>query len=91
MAWLLDKEVRRDLPNEWMGVVPSEVFIHEAQETVEKARDIAISNGLKYVYVGNVPRGHKGGISYCPNCNELLIKRWKCFLLIKNFVKFQVL
>lgn len=44
--------------------------------TVEKARDIAIKEGMKYVYMGNVPRGHPGENTYCPNCKELLIKRW---------------
>ncbi len=44
--------------------------------TVEKARELAMKEGMKYVYVGNVPRGHKGENTYCSNCNELLIKRW---------------
>jgi hypothetical protein len=38
MTWLLDKEIQRDLPKEWKGIVPTEVFIREAQEIVEKAK-----------------------------------------------------
>lgn len=38
MAWLLEKEIKRELPDEWNGIVPTEVFLHEAQEIVEKAK-----------------------------------------------------
>jgi hypothetical protein len=38
MAWLLEKEIRRELPKEWDGIVPTEIFVRESQEIVEKAR-----------------------------------------------------
>jgi len=38
MAWLLEKEVVRELPEEWNGVVPTEVFIHESETIVDKAK-----------------------------------------------------
>jgi len=38
MAWLLEKEIKRELPKEWKGIVPTEVFIRESQEIVEKAK-----------------------------------------------------
>jgi hypothetical protein len=38
MAWLLDKEIKRELPEEWKGVVPTEVFLQEAQKIVEEAQ-----------------------------------------------------
>lgn len=43
-------------------------------ETLEKAFEIAKEEGLKHVYVGNVP-GHRGNNTFCPNCDELLISR----------------
>ena len=43
-------------------------------ETLEKAHSIAIEEGIKYVYVGDVP-GHRLENTYCPNCGELLIGR----------------
>ncbi|MBD3181156.1 AmmeMemoRadiSam system radical SAM enzyme [Candidatus Poribacteria bacterium] len=43
-------------------------------ETLEKARDIALSNGLNFVYLGNIP-GHKYSSTYCPNCGTMLIDR----------------
>jgi len=42
MAWLLEKEIKRELPEEWKGIVPTEVFLRESQETVEKAKQEGI-------------------------------------------------
>jgi len=42
--------------------------------TLENACEIAISTGLEYVYIGNVP-GHKGENTFCPRCKRLIIKR----------------
>ena len=43
-------------------------------EALEMARNMALEEGLKYVYIGNVP-GHEGEHTYCPNCGSLLIRR----------------
>lgn len=43
-------------------------------KTLEEAKLIAESEGLKYVYIGNVA-GHPGENTYCPSCKKLLIKR----------------
>lgn len=43
MAWLLEKEIERQLPREWDGIVPTDVFIHESQEIVKKAMEENIS------------------------------------------------
>lgn len=42
MAWLLEKEIKRELPKEWKGIVPTEVFLRESQEIVEKAKEKGI-------------------------------------------------
>ncbi|PIU21797.1 MAG: AmmeMemoRadiSam system radical SAM enzyme [Candidatus Diapherotrites archaeon CG08_land_8_20_14_0_20_34_12] len=41
-------------------------------ETLQKAKEIAKKNGLKYVYVGNTQEESN---TYCPKCNNLLIER----------------
>jgi len=41
---------------------------------LEKARAIALSVGLRYVYIGNVP-GHEGWNTFCPECGRMLIQR----------------
>jgi len=43
-------------------------------ETLETAYDIARSNGLEYVYIGNIP-GHKRESTCCPNCGAELVHR----------------
>ena len=42
--------------------------------TLEKARAEALSCGLEYVYIGNVP-GHKGWNTFCPRCKNMIIQR----------------
>jgi hypothetical protein len=37
MAWLLDKEIKRELPEEWKGIIPTEVFLNEAETIVKEA------------------------------------------------------
>jgi pyruvate formate lyase activating enzyme len=44
-------------------------------EDLEKAYMTAKQAGLNYVYLGNVP-GHPSENTYCPNCNEVIIKRF---------------
>jgi pyruvate formate lyase activating enzyme len=42
--------------------------------TLTRARNIAIANGLRYVYTGNV-HDKSGGSTYCHHCGELMIGR----------------
>jgi len=42
--------------------------------TLVKAREIAIRNGVRYAYTGNV-HDHTGGSTYCHACGEVLIGR----------------
>lgn len=38
------------------------------------AKEIAMAEGLNYVYIGNVP-GNKGVNTHCPNCHQIVIER----------------
>jgi len=40
---------------------------------LDKAKNIGLEDGLKFVYQGNVPG--EGENTYCPNCGKLLIQR----------------
>jgi pyruvate formate lyase activating enzyme len=42
--------------------------------TLERIRGIALSEGLRFVYIGNVP-GHPGESTYCPECGVRVIHR----------------
>jgi len=50
--------------------------------TLTTARNIALEEGIKYCYVGNI-HNREGQTTYCPNCNTALIDRdWHS--VIKN-------
>ena len=42
--------------------------------TLEKLRDVALKEGIHYVYLGNVP-GHEGTQTICHNCRKVVIGR----------------
>jgi pyruvate formate lyase activating enzyme len=42
--------------------------------TLERGRNVGIEEGLKYVYIGNVP-DHPYENTHCPSCGTLLIRR----------------
>lgn len=52
-------------------------------ETLMRARDIALRNGLRYVYVGNV-FSEDGHTTFCPSCGARLIERAGLRMLRKS-------
>ena len=54
--------------------------------TLEKARKIAMDEGLNYVYIGNVA-SKEGQNTYCPGCKKLLIER-SGYTILKNRLRF---
>ncbi|MBT0160273.1 AmmeMemoRadiSam system radical SAM enzyme [Candidatus Bathyarchaeota archaeon A05DMB-2] len=55
-------------------------------EIMEHAYMTAKDVGLNYTYLGNVP-GHPAENTYCPNCDELLIKRYSFEITRWNLTK----
>lgn len=53
--------------------------------TLEHIRNLAMSKGLHYAFVGNVP-GHEGNNSYCPSCKKAVIKRSNFFVTENNVI-----
>ena len=53
--------------------------------TLVKAREIGLSEGLRYVYTGNI-HGDKGESTYCYNCGKEILKRHGFDLLGTNIV-----
>ncbi len=54
-------------------------------KTLDMAREIAISEGLHYVYIGNI-LSKVGQNTYCPGCNSLLIER-SGYTILQNWLK----
>jgi pyruvate formate lyase activating enzyme len=53
--------------------------------TLDMARQIAMAEGLYYVYIGNI-RSKEGQNTYCPNCKKLLIER-SGYTILQNNLK----
>lgn len=49
---------------------------------LEKAREAAMSAGMKYVYIGNVP-GHFAENTYCHQCKKMIVER-RGFTIARN-------
>jgi pyruvate formate lyase activating enzyme len=59
------------------GVTPS--------STLQRARQIGLAEGLKYVFVGNIP-GEDGENTICPQCSETVLERMGFSMLSQNLV-----
>jgi pyruvate formate lyase activating enzyme len=67
----------KETPLHFSGFSPLYKMQHlppTSQQTLETARDIAMSEGLEHVYIGN-RQTDKGENTYCPECRKLLIER----------------
>ncbi len=53
--------------------------------TMERFRELALSEGIHYVYLGNVPN-HDGNNTYCHACKKLIIQRRGYFIPVFNMV-----
>lgn len=43
-------------------------------DTLIRFRELAMAEGIHYVYLGNVP-GHEGNHTFCHNCRKMLVER----------------
>jgi pyruvate formate lyase activating enzyme len=53
--------------------------------TLERAREIALKAGVKYVYLGNIP-GHKAENTFCPKCGNMIIERRGFIIATKHIL-----
>lgn len=54
-------------------------------QKLEEAHKIATEEGMRFVYLGNVPTGHGYENTYCPKCGKLLIKR-SAFSVLEYYI-----
>ena len=82
------KELGREVPLHFTAFYPTYKLINLPPtniETLRKARKIALSKGLYYIYTGNL-HDNEGNNTYCPNCKNIIIKR-QGFSVIENNLK----
>jgi pyruvate formate lyase activating enzyme len=80
-GWIL-KELGPDYPLHFSRFFPQYKLTRlppTPVTTLEQLRDLALKEGIHYVYLGNVP-GHEGCHTYCHNCRNMLIERKGYFL-----------
>jgi len=85
--WIVEN-LGRNTPLHFTRFSPSYKMTHLPYtpiKTLEDARSIAMGEGIKYVYIGNVV-GHPANSTYCPKCGHRLIERTH-FIVLKNHVK----
>lgn len=79
------RDLSPDIPMHFIGFYPSNKMLNTPStplDALKRARDIAIEEGLNYVYTGN--RQHEDTEStYCPKCKTKVIRRFG-FAVIEN-------
>jgi len=83
--WVLG-EIGPDVPIHFTRFHPDYQLLHlppTPVATLERSRDYAISKGIHYAYVGNVPN-HPGNHTYCPQCGKAVIQRDSFFITALN-------
>ncbi len=74
--WLQDK-LSADVPLHFTAFHPDWKMMDippTPPQTLTRARQLALKQGMKYVYTGNV-HDSQGSSTYCPSCHHLLIER----------------
>ncbi len=54
-------------------------------KTLDIAREIAVEEGLSFVYIGNI-QSEEGENTYCPDCKRLLVERVR-YVIRQNHIK----
>jgi pyruvate formate lyase activating enzyme len=88
LARWIKANLGRETPLHFSGFYPQYKMKHlpsTSLKKLEEAREIAISEGLDYVYIGNV-RSASGENTYCPGCKSVLIER-KGYTILQNRLK----
>jgi len=86
MAAFISSELGKHVPWHLSAFFPNyKMTEHQATkvETLDRAKKIGQEAGLMYIYLGNVA---VDGTSYCPECNELIIKR-RGYAVVENRLK----
>jgi len=86
-AWILEN-IGADHPLHFLRFFPRyklDRLPSTPVSTLTRFRELAMAEGIHYVYVGNVA-GHEGNNTYCHHCKNLLIERRGYYIPTDNLV-----
>ena len=75
VEWIMG-EIGPDVPIHFTRFHPDYQLLHlppTPVATLERSRNCAMSKGIRYAYIGNVP-DHPGNHTYCPQCGKAVIQ-----------------
>ena len=75
-AWIVER-LGGDVPVHFTAFHPDYKLLDRPPtppETLSRARQIALANGVRHAYTGNV-HDRAGGSTHCPGCGEVVIER----------------
>ncbi len=78
-------QLNRDIPLHFLRFAPAWKLANlptTPPETLERAREGAVAEGLRFAYISNLP-GHRYANTACPKCGRMLIER-AAFNVLKN-------
>jgi pyruvate formate lyase activating enzyme len=78
-AWIVD-ELGPDVPIHFTAFHPDYKLLDRRptpSSTLSRARRIALGNGMRHAYTGNV-HDADGSSTYCPSCGARVIGHWYC-------------
>jgi pyruvate formate lyase activating enzyme len=85
VSWIMG-EIGPDVPIHFTRFHPDYQLLNlppTPVATLERFREYALSKGVRYAYVGNVPN-HPGNHTYCPQCGKTVIRRNSIFVTEMN-------
>jgi pyruvate formate lyase activating enzyme len=85
--WVMEN-LGRETPMHFSRFFPRYKMVNlppTSSKTLDRARQIAMAEGLYYVYIGNI-QSKEGQNTYCPKCNNLLIER-SGYTILQNNLK----
>lgn len=89
MCLWIKKNLSPEVPLHFSRFFPEHKMRHVPPtpiRTLEAAREVALSVGLRFVSIGNVP-GHPANSTHCPKCGKVVIKRHHFAVLDVNLRK----
>lgn len=89
LAKWVKNELDENVPVHFVRFHPAYKYLHVPRTPIgflEKAKEVALKEGLKYVYIGNTYQENHADI-HCKECGNLLVKRFGLYSGIKGLHK----